>query len=62
MSPSPGPSAKLVRLVLVITGAAAVGASGKEHFGKPGLWIGIFVGLLLGWLAGWWVKRTFLDF
>ena len=53
---------KLMRGVLVVTVAAAVGASGKTHFGRPGLWVGIFVGILAGWLAGWWVKRTFLEF
>ena len=48
--------------ILVVVGAAAMAASGKSHFGKPGLWIGLFVGGLVGWLAGWWVRRKFLDF
>ncbi len=56
------PPTKVLRAVLMVTGAAAMGASGKTHFGKTGLWIGIFLGALVGWLAGWWVKRTFLEF
>ena len=48
--------------VLVITGAAAMGASGKAHFGKVGLILGIFLGALVGWLVAWWVKRSFLEF
>ena len=56
------PPTKLLRAVLVVTCSAAMGASGKTHFGKTGMWIGIFLGILVGWLAGWWVKRTFLEF
>jgi hypothetical protein len=48
--------------ILVLTGAAAGGATGKMHFGKVGLFLGIFLGALAGWLAGWWVKRTFLEY
>ena len=39
-----------------------VASLGKQHYGKPGLYVGIFVGGLAGWLLGWWVKREFLDF
>jgi outer membrane lipoprotein SlyB len=62
VSPAPAPPTKVVMGVLIITGAAAAGASGKTHYGKTGMWIGIFLGALAGWLAGWWVKRNFLDF
>lgn len=62
MSPAPSPPTKLVIGVCVITGAAALGAAGKLHFGKAGMLLGIFLGALAGWLAGWWVKRAFLDF
>ena len=48
--------------VLIITGAAAGGATGKQHFGKVGLILGIFFGGLAGWLAALWVRRTFLEF
>ena len=40
---------------------AMTATTGKQHWGKPGLYVGIFVGLLAGWMLGWWVKRTFLD-
>lgn len=53
---------RLIRITLLLTLTAAMGATGKQHFGQRGLVIGIFLGVLLGWLAGWWVKRTFLDF
>jgi hypothetical protein len=62
VSPSQGPPTKLVTLVLVVTGAAAMGATGRTKYGTVGLLLGIFLGALAGWLAGWWVKRNFLDF
>ena len=58
----PAPPTKTVRFLCLVIGVAIVAPTMKQHWGKPGLFIGIFLGALLGWLIGWWVKRTFLDF
>ena len=62
MSPAPEPPTKVIRFMGVLIGIALVAPTMKQHWGKPGLLIGIFVGALLGWLIGWWVKRNFLEF
>ena len=54
--------ARFVLGVFLVTGAAAGGAAGKQHYGTFGLWMGIFLGALAGWLAAWWVRHNFLDF
>jgi len=62
MSPVPAPPTRLIRLMGIVIGVALVAPPMKQHWGKPGLIIGLFLGALLGMLIGWWVKRTFLDF
>lgn len=56
------PPTRVVRFLCVVIGIAVFASQGKEHWGKPGMYVGVFVGGLAGWLLGWWVKRSFLEF
>lgn len=56
------PPTRVLRFLCLVIGIAVLGSLGRQHFGKPGLYVGIFVGGLCGWVLGWWVKRSFLDF
>lgn len=62
MTAGHAPPTRLIRFLCIAIVVAVFASTGKQHWGRAGLYVGVFVGLLAGWLAGWWVKRTFLDY